>query len=44
VLWLYPGEEHPLADASLPASDPVAAALLMERVLAFLDRVRAEPH
>jgi dienelactone hydrolase len=36
-LFLYPGEEHLFADSSLPAYDPAAAALLTERVLAFLD-------
>ena len=36
-LFLYPGEEHLFADASLPAYDAAAAALLTERVLAFLD-------
>ena len=41
-LFLYPGEEHLFADSSLPAYDPAAAALLGERVLAFLDRVRPE--
>ena len=41
-LFLYPGEEHLFADSSLPAHDPAAAALLTERVLAFLDMVRAE--
>ena len=35
-LFLYPGEEHLFADSSLPAYDADAAALLMERVLAFL--------
>jgi dienelactone hydrolase len=35
-LFLYPGEEHLFADSSLPAYDPAAAALLTERVLAFL--------
>jgi dienelactone hydrolase len=35
-LFLYPGEEHLFADSSLPAYDPVAAALLRQRVLAFL--------
>jgi dienelactone hydrolase len=35
-LFLYPGEEHLFADASLPSYDPAAAALLEERVLAFL--------
>ena len=38
-LFLYPGEEHLFADSSLPAYDPAAAALLTERVLAFLDEV-----
>jgi dienelactone hydrolase len=41
-LYLYPGEEHLFADASLPAYDATAAALLTERVLAFLDAVEAE--
>jgi dienelactone hydrolase len=40
-LFLYDGDEHLFADSSLPAYDPVAAALLTERVLAFLDRVDA---
>jgi dienelactone hydrolase len=35
-LFLYPGDEHLFADSSLPAYDPAAAALLGERVLAFL--------
>ena len=35
-LFLYPGEEHLFADSSLSAYDPPAAALLTERVLAFL--------
>jgi dienelactone hydrolase len=35
-LFLYPGDEHPFADSSLPAYDPAAAALLCEGVLAFL--------
>jgi dienelactone hydrolase len=35
-LFLYPGEQHLFADSSLPAYDPSAAALLVERVLAFL--------
>jgi dienelactone hydrolase len=38
-LFLYPGDEHLFADASLPAYDPEAAALLTERVLAFLAAV-----
>ena len=36
-LFLYPGDEHLFADASLPAYDATAAALLTERVQAFLD-------
>jgi dienelactone hydrolase len=36
-LFLYAGEEHLFADSSLPAYDPAAAALLTERVLAFLN-------
>ena len=40
-LFLYPGEEHLFADSSLPAYDPAAAAMLTERVLTFLDKVRA---
>ena len=39
-LLVYPGPEHLFADSSLPAYDAAAAALLTERVLAFLDRVR----
>ena len=37
-LFLYPGDEHLFADSSLPAYDEKAAAVLMERVRAFLDR------
>jgi dienelactone hydrolase len=40
-LFLYPGEEHLFADSSLPAYDPAAAALLIERVVAFLDTIAA---
>ena len=40
-LFLYPGKEHLFADSSLPPFDPAAAALLTERVLAFLDRIEA---
>jgi dienelactone hydrolase len=39
-LFLYPGEEHLFADSSLEAYDAAATALLTERVLAFLDRIR----
>lgn len=35
-LFLYPGEQHLFTDSSLDAFDPDAAALLMERVQAFL--------
>ena len=40
-LFLYPGTEHLFADSSLPAFDAGAAALLTERVLAFLEGVPA---
>ena len=35
-LFVYPGDQHLFADSSLDAYDPVAAALLDERVRAFL--------
>ena len=35
-LFLYPGDQHLFADSSLPSYDAAAAALLRERVLAFL--------
>ncbi len=35
-LFLYPGDQHLFADASLPSYDAEAAALLTKRVLAFL--------
>lgn len=38
-LFLYPGDQHYFADSSLPSYDAEATALLMTRVLAFLDRV-----
>jgi len=38
-LFLYPGSEHLFADASLPAYDPAAAALLTDRALAFLAEI-----
>jgi len=38
-LFLYPGDEHLFADNSLPDYDENAAALLKERVLAFLKTV-----
>ena len=39
-LFLYPGDGHLFTDDSLPAHDEDAAALVRQRVLAFLDRVR----
>jgi dienelactone hydrolase len=39
-LFLYPGDRHLFADASLPSYDPDAAALLKERVLSFLATAR----
>jgi dienelactone hydrolase len=41
-LFLYPGTEHLFADSSLATYDPGAAALLTQRVLAFLDKVHAD--
>jgi dienelactone hydrolase len=38
-LFLYPGEDHLFADSSLPEYDADAAALLVDRVQAFLDAV-----
>jgi dienelactone hydrolase len=38
-LFLYPGDRHLFADDSLPDHDEKAAALLMERVLSFLDHI-----
>ena len=38
-LFLYPGEEHLFADSSASDYDPDAAALLLDRVRAFLDEV-----
>jgi dienelactone hydrolase len=35
-LFLYPGDQHYFADSSLPSYDAEAAALLMQRVTAFL--------
>jgi dienelactone hydrolase len=35
-LFLYPGDRHLFADSSLPDYQEAAAALVMERVLAFL--------
>lgn len=41
-LFLYPGEEHLFADSSLPAYDAAAAALLTERVLAFIATIQGD--
>jgi dienelactone hydrolase len=37
-LFLYPGDDHLFTDASLAAHDPAATDLVVERMLAFLDR------
>lgn len=37
-LFLYPGDQHLFADRSLDGYDAAATALLLERVLGFLDR------
>ncbi|WP_406345968.1 dienelactone hydrolase family protein [Streptomyces sp. NBC_00648] len=39
-LFVYPGKEHLFADSSLPSYTEEAAALLTQRVLAFLDAQR----
>jgi dienelactone hydrolase len=36
-LFLYPGDEHLFADASLPSYDADATELLLQRVHGFLD-------
>ena len=38
-LFVYPGDRHLFADSSLPSYDAESAALLKERVLAFLARI-----
>lgn len=38
-LYLYPGDQHLFADASLSSYDPDAAELLASRVLDFLDAI-----
>ena len=38
-LFLYPGDKHLFADSSVPDYDEPAAALLRQRVLAFLTQV-----
>jgi dienelactone hydrolase len=39
-LFVYPGDRHLFTDSSLPSADPDAAALVLRRSLAFLDRLR----
>ncbi len=38
-LFVYPGDRHLFADSSLPSYDPDAAALVVQRSRAFLERV-----
>ena len=38
-LFVYPGDRHLFADSSLPSYDEAATALLIQRVLRFLDHV-----
>jgi len=38
-LFTYPGDQHLFADSSLPAYDPEAAGLLLDRIRAFLASV-----
>ncbi len=38
-LFLYPGDQHYFADSSLPSYDEAATSLLVERLLAFLERL-----
>jgi dienelactone hydrolase len=38
-LFLYPGDQHLFTDSSLPAYDHEATTLVLERVLALLERV-----
>jgi len=38
-LFVYPGDQHLFTDRSLPAYDAEAAGLVLQRSLAFLDRV-----
>ncbi len=38
-LFLYPGDQHYFADSSVASYDPDATALLVQRVLDFLDRL-----
>jgi dienelactone hydrolase len=38
-LFTYPGDKHLFTDSSLPSYDPAATRLVLDRSLAFLDRV-----
>jgi dienelactone hydrolase len=38
-LFTYPGDQHLFTDSSLPSYDPEARALVVQRSLAFLDRL-----
>jgi dienelactone hydrolase len=38
-LFVYPGDRHLFTDSSLPSYDPDAAAVVVQRSRAFLDRV-----
>jgi dienelactone hydrolase len=38
-LFVYPGDRHLFTDSSLPSYDPDAAALVVQRSRAFLDRL-----
>jgi dienelactone hydrolase len=38
-LFTYPGDRHLFTDSSLPSYDPAATRLVLDRSLAFLDRV-----
>lgn len=42
-LFLYPGDQHCFADSSLPDYDSGGAALLRQRVLAFLEERDGDP-
>ena len=38
-LFVYPGDQHLFTDRSLPSYDAESAALVTQRILAFLDRL-----
>lgn len=42
-LFVYPGDSHLFADSSLPSFDADASALLLVRVIDFLDGLAPEP-